>query len=43
MGDHFDPREESARNLREFARYAPHYEAQMRDVLVAFLHNAGIA
>jgi GMP synthase-like glutamine amidotransferase len=43
MGDHFDPREESARNLREFARYAPYYEAQMRDVLIDFLHNAGIA
>jgi GMP synthase (glutamine-hydrolysing) len=43
MGGCFDPAEETARNLREFSKYAPHYEPQMRDVLVAFLHNAGIA
>ena len=43
MGRHFDPDEEAARNLREFARYEPHYQAQMRLMLLAFLHNAGIA
>lgn len=43
MGDYFDPAEESARNLREFARYAPYYEAQMREILAAFLRNAGLA
>ena len=42
MGGRFDPVEESARNLREFANYEPHYRAQMRDLLTAFLHNAGI-
>ena len=43
MGDGFDPAEEAARNLREFARYEPHYRAQMRDLLTAFLENADIA
>ena len=43
MGGRFDPAEEAARNLREFARYAPYYEAQMREMLVAFLYNASIA
>jgi GMP synthase (glutamine-hydrolysing) len=43
MGGHFDPAAEAARNLREFSKYAPYHESQMRDVLVAFLHNAGIA
>lgn len=42
MGDRFDPSEEAARNLREFARYEPHYRAQMRYLLTAFLHNAGL-
>lgn len=42
MGDRFDPDEEAARNLREFARYEPHYRQQMRDLLTAFLHNAGL-
>ena len=42
MGDRFDPQEEAARNLREFARYAPSYEAQMRAMLRAFLVNAGL-
>ncbi|MCI0441559.1 MAG: type 1 glutamine amidotransferase [Chloroflexi bacterium] len=42
MGDAFDPDEEAARNLREFAKYAPHYEAQMRELLLAFLRNAGV-
>ena len=43
MGDGFDPEEEAARHLREFARYESHYRAQMRDLLTAFLENAGIA
>ena len=43
MGDQFDPDEEAARNLREFEAYAPHYEAQMRELLGAFLRNAGPA
>ena len=29
MGDRFDANEEAARNLREFARYEPHYRKQM--------------
>ncbi len=43
MGDRFDPDEEAARHLREFARYEPHYREQMRNLLTAFLHNAGLA
>ena len=43
MGDRFDPNEEAARNLREFARYEPHYREQMANLLTAFLHNAGLA
>ena len=43
MGDRFDPAEEAARHLREFAKYAPLYEAQMGDLLRAFLENAGLA
>ena len=43
MGERFDPREESARNLREFARFAPHHEAQMGALLTAFLENASLA
>ena len=39
MGDRFDAREESARNLREFAKFAPYHEAQMREMLLAFLRN----
>ena len=42
MGRHFDPAEEAARNLREYARYAPHYEAQMGEMLRAFLQQAGV-
>jgi GMP synthase (glutamine-hydrolysing) len=42
MGDHFDPAAEATRNLQEFAKYAPYYEAQMREMLVAFLHNARV-
>jgi GMP synthase (glutamine-hydrolysing) len=39
MGDAFYPAEEAARNLREFAAYAPFYESQMREMLLAFLRN----
>ena len=39
MGEHFDPQEESARNLREFAKFAPYHEAQMREMLLAFLNT----
>lgn len=42
MGDRFDPLEEAARNLQEFAKFAPIHEAQMRDLLLAFLANAGL-
>ena len=42
MGDGFDPQEEAARNRREFAKYAPQYEAQMRELVRAFLQNAGL-
>ena len=42
MGDRFDPGEEAARNLREFARFAPFHEAQMREMLLAFLRNAAL-
>ncbi len=42
MGDRFDPPEEASRNLREFTKYAPQYEAQMGDMLRAFLVNAGL-
>ena len=39
MGNRFDAREESARNLREFAKFTPYHEAQMREMLLAFLSN----
>ena len=42
MGDRFDAAEESARNLREFTEFAPVHEAQMAELLAAFLANAGI-
>ena len=42
MGGGFDPAEESARNVREFTSFAPYHEAQMREVLMAFLGNAGL-
>ena len=42
MGDRFDPQEEAARNLREFARFAPVHEEQMRDMLWAFLETTGL-
>lgn len=42
MGEGFDPRDEAARNLREFAKFAPVHEAQMGDMLRAFLLQAGL-
>ena len=42
MGHRFDPAEEAARNLREFSKYAPAYQAQMRQMLKAFLDNASV-
>ena len=41
MGDRFDPREEAARNLREFAAFAPYHERQMARMLRAILRQAG--
>ncbi len=43
MGGNFDPNEEAARNLREFAKFAPIHEAQMGNMLRAFLAMAGIS
>lgn len=43
MGDRFNPREEAARNLREFAAYAPYHERQMARLLHAILRQAGRA
>ena len=43
MGDAFVPAEESARNLREFAKFAPEHRRQMTALLEAFLRNAGLA
>ena len=43
MGEAFDPGEESARNLREFARFAPQHRRQMTELLETFLLNAGLA
>ena len=42
MGDRFNPAGEAARNLREFARFAPHHEAQMARMLRALLTQAGL-
>ncbi len=42
MGAEFDPGEEAARHLREFVKFAPRHEAQMREMLLAFLRNAGL-
>ena len=43
MGPLFDPAFEAEANLREFAAYSPIYEAQSREMLVAFCENAGLA
>ena len=40
MGERFDPAAEAARNLREFAVFAPHYEPQMARLLRAILRQA---
>lgn len=43
MGPLFDPAFEADAHLREFTSYAPIYEAQSRELLNAFLDNAGLA
>ena len=43
MGERFDPREEAARNLREFAAFAPYHERQMARLLRAILRQAARA
>ena len=43
MGSQFDPDEEAARNLREFAKFDHSHQQQMREMLLAFLDNAGLA
>lgn len=42
MGPLFDPAVEAETNFREFTTYSPVYEAQSRDMLIAFLENAGL-
>lgn len=42
MGPLFDPVVEAETNLREFVAYSPIYEAQSRDMLLAFCDNAGL-
>ncbi len=42
MGSAFSPQEESARNLREFAKFAPEHQRQMTALLETFLANAGL-
>ena len=42
MGDRFNSSEESARNLREFARFYPEHKRQMTRLLEAFLSNAAL-
>ncbi len=41
MGQAFSTEEEAARNLREFAKFAPEHQRQMTELLDAFLANAG--
>ena len=41
MGDRFNPKQEAARNLREFTAFAPYHEAQMGQMLRALLVQAG--
>ena len=40
MGNRFNAEDESARNLREFAKFAPKHQRQMSALLEAFLSNA---
>ena len=42
MGDRFNSADESARNVREFAKFYPEYKLQMARLLQAFLSNAGL-
>ena len=42
MGPDFDPEEEASRNEREFAKYAPLHESQMRRMFTAFLEKANL-
>lgn len=42
MGPPFDPAVEAETNLREFAAYSPIYEAQSKEMLIAFLDKAGL-
>ena len=42
MGERFNPEEEAARNLREFAAFATHHEAQMGEMMRALLTQAGL-
>ena len=42
MGPLFDPKFEAEANLREFGSYSPIYEAQSKEMLTAFLKNAGL-
>ena len=42
MGDQFDPVSEADTNLREFTAYSPIYEAQSREMFLAFLKNASL-
>ncbi len=43
MGAAFDPESEAATNLREFTAYSPIYEAQSREMFLAFLRQSGLA
>ena len=43
MGPIFDPKFEAETNLREFTAYSPIYEAQSREMLIAFCQNAELA
>ena len=43
MGERFNPAEESARYLGEFARFEQFHSNQMGELLIAFLANAGLA
>ena len=42
MGPIFNPKFEAEANLREFTSYSPIYEAQAREMLIAFLKNVGL-
>ena len=42
MGQSFRPAEESARNVREFTKFAPQHQRQMSELLEAFLSNSGL-